>query len=463
MKRILISAGTLVFIGALVISATGAFFSDTETSTGNTFAAGAIDLQIDNESYVTDANGNLIFSTSTSWGISDLTDQLFFDFEDLKPGDIGEDTISIHAGSNDAWACMALDITSTPDNGINEPEGDAGDVTDGATGGELQNFLEFAFWADDGDNVFESDEVGSLGLTGTAASNFDGDWQRLADSTGGFFGDDPIPGNTTEFLGKAWCFGQLTQAPVTQDNASSSSPLVRGTGFTCDGSGDNNIAQTDGIVVDVSFYAEQARNNAQFLCSGLPPFNGTSTPPTGPAIGAALGDYNDPTSCDVTATTTIQNAINTAITGDDVCVPDGTFTENVLINKDITLSGSGATSTSEINGNVSITANGATLEGFEINGNVSATASGVTIQFNKVLPLAGGNGITFGGVSGGATSIIQHNVVTTQALTSPNNRGIYLDSTGTSVFTVDNNTVTARKSGFGNGSSGSVTDNVFNG
>ena len=51
MKRILLSLGMIVFIGAVVAGATGAFFSDTETSSGNTFAAGELDLKIDSESH----------------------------------------------------------------------------------------------------------------------------------------------------------------------------------------------------------------------------------------------------------------------------------------------------------------------------------------------------------------------------------------------------------------------------
>lgn len=41
------SLGTLLFATAVVAGGTGAFFSDTETSPGNVFTAGAIDLQID--------------------------------------------------------------------------------------------------------------------------------------------------------------------------------------------------------------------------------------------------------------------------------------------------------------------------------------------------------------------------------------------------------------------------------
>ena len=42
MKKILISLAVIGAVGAIAAGATGAFFSDTETSTGNTFTAGAI-------------------------------------------------------------------------------------------------------------------------------------------------------------------------------------------------------------------------------------------------------------------------------------------------------------------------------------------------------------------------------------------------------------------------------------
>src|SRR5437762_1858903 len=117
MKKILLSVGSILFAGALLAGGTGAFLADTETSTGNTFASGVIDLKVDNESYVTSDSGALVFSSSTSWALSTLPGKLFFNFLDLKPGDVGEDTISLHVNNNNAWACMAINITSTPENG----------------------------------------------------------------------------------------------------------------------------------------------------------------------------------------------------------------------------------------------------------------------------------------------------------------------------------------------------------
>src|SRR3989344_1767210 len=132
MKKILFSSGLIVFVAAVTLSATGAFFSDTETSTGNTFTAGDIDLKIDNESYALDFNipgfqdpeGNLVFNPATSWELKDLVpgQDHFFNFEDVKPGDYGEDTISIHVGSNDAWMCAAARITNDTDQSCTEPE-----------------------------------------------------------------------------------------------------------------------------------------------------------------------------------------------------------------------------------------------------------------------------------------------------------------------------------------------------
>jgi len=47
MNKILISAGTIVVVAALAIGGTIAFYNDTETSTGNIFTAGSIDLKVD--------------------------------------------------------------------------------------------------------------------------------------------------------------------------------------------------------------------------------------------------------------------------------------------------------------------------------------------------------------------------------------------------------------------------------
>ena len=158
MKRILGSVAVLAFVGALILGGTGAFFSDTETSTGNTFTAGAIDLKVSNQSYY-----NGVAQSGTSWSSTDLDNgQLFFNFLDLKPGDLGEDTIDLVVQTNDGYACMDINVTGTPEGTITEPESDVPDTTVGTNEGELQNELHFTFWADDGDNVLEQSEVDDI-------------------------------------------------------------------------------------------------------------------------------------------------------------------------------------------------------------------------------------------------------------------------------------------------------------
>lgn len=162
MKKILGSVGVLALVGALVLGATGAFFSDTETSTGNTFTAGAIDLKVDNTCYYNkladgqpncpteDGEGRVI----TSWQQTDLgIEHKFFWFDDVKPGDFGEDTISLHV-DNDAWLRLVIGGIQNDDNSCTEPEGIAEeDPTCGGTGdgtGELQQNILFTMWLDQG-------------------------------------------------------------------------------------------------------------------------------------------------------------------------------------------------------------------------------------------------------------------------------------------------------------------------
>ena len=269
MKKILLSLGSIFFVAALLAGGTGAFLADEGQSTGNTFATGVIDLKIDNESYFTNDWGKLVFSSSTSWALSNLLGKLFFNFSDVKPGDIGEDTISLHVNNNNAYACMNVLLTGTPENGQNEPEAQV-DPTTGVNDGELQNYLNFVFWADDGDNVFEQGEA--IFKQGLAKDIFDGKNWTLADSATNIWNTSgPIPGGITKYIGKAWCFGTMNQSPLPQDGngkTGTNGPLVRGTGFSCSGKEVGNIVQSDGIKANVSFSVAQSRNNGSYLCKG---------------------------------------------------------------------------------------------------------------------------------------------------------------------------------------------------
>lgn len=270
MPRIILSSFVVVAaLGAIAFGATNAFFSDTETSSGNTFAAGAIDLKIDNESYY---NGHA--NENTSWALRDLTIEHFFDFSDIKPSDYGEDTISIHVDTNDSYLCADVTLTSDNDNTQTEPEAEVD--SNGLASGELADAVNFIWWADDGDNVLEAGEdVISNGPIGalTLGQPYP---LALADSDENIWGTSgPVTGNTTYYIGKAWCFGALTASPLPQDDYNSPADdndddSVAGAphdgGITCNGSVLGNETQTDSLTADVSFEAVQSRNNGNFQC-----------------------------------------------------------------------------------------------------------------------------------------------------------------------------------------------------
>lgn len=293
-SRIVLGLMLIVGAGGALAGGTSAFFSDTESSTNNMFTAGEIDLKVDNDSYyngnrcAVDANdvddddnttefvwqGTSGFpevgtNCETSFPASDLDDGfLFFNFNDLKPDDEGEDTISLHV-QNDAWACMDLTLTSNDDNGSNEPEllVDVADIPEDAWDGELGSTLEFFWWADDGDNVYEDDEQqisnGVQSLIDLAPQG-DSFQVALADSAGNVWGtQDPLPANETVYIAKAWCMGNLTLNPVPEGEGVN--PQVA-TGVTCAGEDIGNAAQTDSVELTVTFTAVQARHNPDFLC-----------------------------------------------------------------------------------------------------------------------------------------------------------------------------------------------------
>lgn len=290
MKQIIMSAGVIVFVAALVAGGTGAFFSDSETSTGNVFTAGAIDLTVDSQQHynnVVCVNGTwqlepgetadspqypvIGSACDGTWSATNLGAQTFFNFADVKPGDEGENTISLHVDSNDAYACVDVSLTANDDVSTTDPETDAGDVpnTGSLFDGELAQNINFFAWSDfgatlgfqgttdpgEGDNIWQANEPAlfSNGV-GPASDVLDGESYTLADSTVG-----PLAGGSTSYIGLAWCAGALDAS-------------IPGT-LTCNGGAMGNVAQTDSLVANIAFRIEQARNNPNFTCGDIPPSN----------------------------------------------------------------------------------------------------------------------------------------------------------------------------------------------
>lgn len=156
-------------VAAVVVGATTAYFSDTETSTGNTFTAGSLDLKIDSEQHY---NGNVCKLNDQgswiwvgnnpypvpetpcdgSWAEADLGAHKFFNFSDLKPGDWGENTISLHVYNNDAWGNMQIKFSKNLDNTCTEPENSVDATCSDAEPmpGELLSNMTFKTWLDQG-------------------------------------------------------------------------------------------------------------------------------------------------------------------------------------------------------------------------------------------------------------------------------------------------------------------------
>ncbi|MFW5911819.1 MAG: hypothetical protein ACOCQV_03675, partial [Halolamina sp.] len=97
-----------------------------------------------------------------------------FELGDVKPGDHGEATISLHVFDNPAWVHMAGELTSNAENGVNDPESEAegeddpgGENSGDEWSGELADEILVDVWYDGtdededgegGNNEYESDE-----------------------------------------------------------------------------------------------------------------------------------------------------------------------------------------------------------------------------------------------------------------------------------------------------------------
>jgi len=211
-KKILVSLGIIGAVAAVIIGGTVAYFSDVETSSGNTFTAGNLNLKLDVDSQDYDGQNVTLFTES-----------------DVKPGDSGEETLSLHIEGNDAYVCKYFRVSQDKENGCNEPEekAEANPSTScgnpGENQGELDENMDLLIWEDDGDNVYESGEtvIFDNKASGLPVTNL-----------------EAIAGDTTTYIGIQWSVDQ----------------------------GVGNVIQGDRVVVDACFYAVQQKNNSGFTC-----------------------------------------------------------------------------------------------------------------------------------------------------------------------------------------------------
>jgi len=151
------AALTLVFSLALAgtVSAltTGAWFYDTETSNGNSFTAGSLDLKIDGE----DAN------------------VVKFEVDKMVPDSgITKTWVLKNDGTVDGYLDLENIIVTSFENGILDPESEAGDVTENT--GELQDRVHLGLFIDNnGDEKYQpgTDELIYNGKVGAIRTRYD--------------------------------------------------------------------------------------------------------------------------------------------------------------------------------------------------------------------------------------------------------------------------------------------------
>ncbi|WP_435318960.1 hypothetical protein [Haloarchaeobius sp. TZWSO28] len=189
------------------------------------------------------------------------------DLTDVKPGDFGEVTFSMHLFNNPGYLWLTGRLLSAAENGITEPEADDPDEEETesrpASGDsstdevELLDEVRVALWHDDGNNVFTDPEVvvhrkpvdgpdseENISLAPAEALITQGTLrevlQQLSQGHGLPLDSDPstqerdcFPNSTTRFIALAWWL------PV--DHA--------------------NEIQGDSVTFDLGFYTEQCRHN----------------------------------------------------------------------------------------------------------------------------------------------------------------------------------------------------------
>lgn len=149
-NRIILSAMVMTIAASLIVGATTAMLTDKETSTGNTFTAGTLDLKID------DGDSNVIK----------------FNVDNMHPDSQPTGSYKLtNAGTLNGYLDLSKITVTNLENDLIEPEAEAGDTT--LDVGELGNVVNVRLYFDnDLDGYFsEGDEMFYDGLASDLPSS----------------------------------------------------------------------------------------------------------------------------------------------------------------------------------------------------------------------------------------------------------------------------------------------------
>ena len=147
-KKIIISLSVIGAIAAIAVGGTIAYFSDTETSTGNTFTAGTLDLKLNG------ADSNVVMFTVSN----------------LVPGQDGGAEVTLNnAGNINGYIDFDFSNLVDNDNGCSDPEDDI-DTTCINPNGELDSNLNITAFVDKNNNDVYDAGIDTLVYQGLASA-----------------------------------------------------------------------------------------------------------------------------------------------------------------------------------------------------------------------------------------------------------------------------------------------------
>ena len=241
-RRVLGGIGAIGVASAGAGLGTTAFFSDSESFENNTLTAGELDLRVQYEASY-DSDGAVENMADSAMGTQDGDPAgMFYDLEDVKPGDSGHVQFCFEIVDNPSymWACGDL---MQDENGMNEPEMAVDDTPDlGELGDAIEARLVYCETVDG--EIVEGEEIvsGSLADVLVAISTgaaLDGD------GVAGLLPGEQSPHDTVvepeegpDFITGA-CVCLFWELPYEVGNE----------------------VQSDSLTMDFEFYALQSRHN----------------------------------------------------------------------------------------------------------------------------------------------------------------------------------------------------------